>query len=45
MFVSSFSFFFSYAQTTQSDFMIFLTTHDLLASTLLLDDSIKKELI
>ncbi len=45
MFASSFSFFFSYAQVTQSDFMTFLTTHDLLASTLLLDDLIEKELI
>jgi len=42
---SSFLFFFSYAQATQSDFMTFLRTHDLLASTSLLDDSTKKELI
>ncbi len=42
---SSSSFFFSYVQVTWSDFITFLTTHDLLASTLLLDDLIKKELI
>ena len=42
---SSSSFFFSYVQVTWSDFITFLTTHDLLALTLLLDDLIKKELI
>jgi len=42
---SSLSFFFSYAQATRSDFMTFLTTHDLLASTSLLDDSTEKMLI
>jgi len=42
---SSFSFFFSYVQATRSDFMTFLTIHDLLASTSLLDDSTEKELI
>ncbi len=42
---SSSSFFFSYVQATWSDFMIFLTIHDLLASTLLLDDSTEKKLI
>ncbi len=42
---SSLSFFFSYAQATWSDFMTFLTTHDFLASTSLLDNSTEKELI
>ncbi len=42
---SSFSFFFSYAQATRSDFMTFLTTYDLLASTSLLDDLTEEELI
>jgi len=42
---SSLSFFFSYAQVTSSNFMTFLTIHDLLASTSLLDDSTEKELI
>jgi len=42
---SSFSFFFLYVQATQNNFMTFLTTHNLLASTSLLDDSTKKELI
>ncbi len=45
MSASSLSFFFSYAQVTQSDFMTFLTTYDLLASTSLLDNSTEKELI
>ncbi len=45
MSASSFSFFFSYAQVTQSNFITFLTTHDLLASTSLLDDLTEKELI
>ena len=45
MSASSFSFFFSYAQATQSDFMIFLTIHDFLASTSLLNNSTEKEVI